>query len=165
MNEIEISLITSISTVSLVGVVLFLSRTWLVERLKASIQHEYDLKKLELERQKEIRLKGEIVAELLAEWIRKGRELDYHQLNKLSFQAYIWLPKNLAEKLSNSLTQQDGSDDVRKLLKEIRAFLHDDDDGLESKHAVVFDEPTLHDHTFKTSHVTSEAKVKPKPAR
>jgi hypothetical protein len=165
MNEIEISLISSISTVSLVGVALFLSRTWLVERLKASIQHEYFLKKLEIERQKEIRLKGDVVAELLAEWIRKGGKLDYHQLNKLSFQAYIWLPKNLAEKLSNSLTRQDGSDDVRKLLKEVRTFLHDDDDGLESKHAVVFDEPTIHDHTFNTSRVKSEAKVKPRPAR
>jgi hypothetical protein len=165
MDEVVIALVSSISTVSLVSAVLYLSRTWIVERLKASIKHEYDLKNLELDRQKEIRLKGEVVADLLAEWIRNGGSLDYHQLNKLSFQAYIWLPKNLAEKLSNSLTRQHGSDDVRKLLKEIRIFLHDHDDGLESKHAVVFDEPTHYGARFNTSHVSSEAKVKPKPIK
>jgi hypothetical protein len=42
---------------------------------------------LELESQKEIRLKCEIVSELLAEWIRKESKLDYNLLNKHSFQA------------------------------------------------------------------------------
>ena len=46
MNEVAISLISSILTVSLVGVAVFLFRAWIVERLKASIQHEYDLKKI-----------------------------------------------------------------------------------------------------------------------
>ncbi|EGQ8088784.1 hypothetical protein MOU99_004267, partial [Vibrio vulnificus] len=103
----------SVSTVTLLAIVAYLCRSWLIERLKASIKHEYDLKMLEVESQKEIRLKGEIVAELLAEWIRKGHKLDYHQLNKLSFQAFIWLPKDLAEELSNSLAQKPGSQDVR----------------------------------------------------
>lgn len=95
------SIIGSVSTVAVVGGIAFFCRKWLLERIKASIKHEYDLKILELESQKEIRLKGEIVSELLAEWIRKEGFLDYNLLNKLSFQAYIWLPKDLAEDLSS----------------------------------------------------------------
>jgi hypothetical protein len=120
---------------------------------------------LEFESQKEIRLKGEIVSELLAEWIRKEGELDYNLLNKLSFQAYIWLPKELAEDLSNSLTHKKGAKDVRLLLKEIRTYLQGNDDGLESKHVIVFDKPDLYGRTIPTSHVTSNAKAKPKPLR
>lgn len=100
-----IAVFSSISTVAILSFIVFISRSWIIERLKASIKHEYDIKMLEIEAQKEIRLKGEIVAELLAEWIKTGHKLDYHQLNKLSFQAYIWLPKQLAEDLSNSLAR------------------------------------------------------------
>ncbi|MGI2068303.1 hypothetical protein [Shewanella sp. MF08487] len=159
------SIIGSVSTVAVVGGIAFFCRKWLLERIKASIKHEYDLKILELESQKEIRLKGEIVSELLAEWIRKEGFLDYNLLNKLSFQAYIWLPKDLAEDLSNSLANKDGAKDVRLLLNDIRTYLQGEDDGLESKHAIVFDEPDLYGRSIPTSRVTSCANAKPKPVR
>jgi len=120
-----IAVVTSISTVSGLGAIAYVLRSWLIERLKASIKHEYDLKMLEIERQKEIRLKGEVVAELLAQWIRKNGALDYHELNRLSFQAFIWLPKGLAEELSNSLAHKPGSQDVRELIKNVRTYLHE----------------------------------------
>ncbi|WP_339605556.1 hypothetical protein [Vibrio sp. B1-2] len=162
MEEFLLGLLGSVSTVTLLAIVAYLCRSWLIERLKASIKHEYDLKMLEVESQKEIRLKGEIVAELLAEWIRKGQKLDYHQLNKLSFQAFIWLPKDLAEELSNSLAQKPGSQDVRQLIKNIRTYLQDEDDGFKSKDVIVFNEPDIHS-TFNVSQVSSQAVAKPKP--
>jgi hypothetical protein len=159
------SVIGSISTISFIGGIGIFFRKWLLERIKASIKHEYDLKMLELESQKEIRLKGEIVSELLAEWIRKEGKLDYNLLNKLSFQAYIWLPKELAEDLSNSLAHQKNAKDIRLLLKEIRTYLQGKDDGLESKHLIVFEEPDLYGRSIPTSKVTSDAKAKRKPLR
>ncbi|OHU87030.1 hypothetical protein BET10_19540 [Pseudoalteromonas amylolytica] len=139
-------------------------RSWLLARLKASIKHEYDLKKLEVEHQKEIRLKGEIVAELLAEWIRKGGNLDYHQLNKLSFQAFVWLPKELAEELSSSLSHQTGAQDVRALIKNIRTYLQGEDDGFEARDVIVFNEPDpTGTSNPTTSWVSSWAEAKPKP--
>tara|TARA_R110001599_G_C12276626_1_gene662546 strand:- start:6403 stop:6909 length:507 start_codon:yes stop_codon:yes gene_type:complete len=158
-----ISTLSSISTVGTLGIVAFISRSWIMERLKSSIKHEYDLRILEIESQKEIRLKGEVVAELLAEWIRRSGKHDYHLLNKLSFQAYIWLPKELAEDLSNSLAKNENAKDVRALLKEIRSYLHGEDDGLASKHVIVFDEPDFYGGAFPSSQVVSQAKVKPKP--
>ena len=160
-----VSVISSISTVGILGFVGYIFRSWIIERLKASIKHEYDLRMLEIESQREVRLKGEIVAELLAEWIKKNGALDYHQLNRLSFQAYLWLPKELAEDLSNSLAHKQGAKDVRSLLKEIRTYLQGEDDGLASRHAIVFDEPDIRGSSFSNSQITSDAKVKPKPLR
>lgn len=151
LGPFAISIISSISTVGTLGFVGYIFRSWILERLKASIKHEYDLKMLEVESQREIRLKGEIVAELLAEWIKKNGKLDYHQLNRLSFQAYLWLPKELAEDLSNSLAHKQGSKDVRSLLKEIRTYLQGEDDGLASRHVIVFDEPDTHSPSFSSS--------------
>lgn len=154
-------LLGPVSTVVILGLVVYIFRSWIIERLKASIKHEYDLRMLELESQKEIRIKGEIVAELLAEWIRKNGNLDYYRLNKLSFQAFVWLPKELAEELSNSLAHKLGSQDVRVLIKKIRTHLQGEDDGFKSEDVIVFNEPDIRT-PFNTSHVTSEAVAKPK---
>ena len=165
-EQIIIGVVSSISTLSILGVVVFLMLSWLLARLKASIKHEYDLKKLEVEHAKEIRLKGEIVAELLAQWIRKNGNLDYHQLNKLSFQAFVWLPKELAEELSNSLSHQNNRKDIRVLIKNIRTYLQGEDDGFKAKDVIVFDEPDIKSYgTPSTSWVTSYADTKPKPRR
>ncbi|MBU0908744.1 MAG: hypothetical protein KKA54_03535 [Proteobacteria bacterium] len=155
-------MLSSFSTVSIIAVIGFLLRSWIATRLRWSIKHEYDKKMLEVESQKEIRLKGEIVADLLAEWIRKSGNLDYHQLNRLTFQAFLWLPKDLAEELSNSLTQATNSKDVRALLVDIRKYLHGKDDGFKPKDVIVFDEPDIRG-SQNFSHVTSDALTKPKP--
>ena len=52
LNSFIISVITSVSTISILGFVVYISRSWVLERLKASIKHEYDLKMLEVEKQK-----------------------------------------------------------------------------------------------------------------
>ena len=159
-----IAVVASISTVSVFGAIAFVLRSWLIERLKASIKHEYDLRVLEIERQREVRLKGEVVAELLAQWVRKNGKLDYHELNRLSFQAFIWLPKELAEQLSNSLAHKPGAQDVRAIIKNIRTYLQGSDDQFKARDVIVFNEPDIHSsHNF--SQVTSDAVAKPKPVR
>ncbi|HHF0487024.1 TPA: hypothetical protein ACPHTX_002373 [Vibrio antiquarius] len=163
MENIVVALMSSISTVSVIAIVGYLLRTWIATRLRWSVKHEYDMKMLEVENQKEIRLKGEVVAELLAEWIRKNGNLDYHQLNKLTFQAFLWLPKELAEDLSNCLARKQGAKDVRKILIDIRTHLHGSSDGLQAKDVIVFDEPEMLGNGIKTSLVFSEAQAKPKP--
>ncbi len=137
-QSFAIATISSLSTTIILGFVCYIARSWIIERLKASVKHEYDLKLLEFETKKEIRLKAEIVAELLADWIKDEHELDYYKLNKLSFQAYIWLPEKLAEDLSNTLAKNKGSKDVRLLLQDIRKHLLGEDDHLDSKYVIVF---------------------------
>ena len=151
-------------TIAILGFVGYIFRSWIIVRLKASIKHEYDLEILEVQRQKDIRLKSEIVSELLAQWIRKNGKIDYHELNKLSFQAFMWLPKDIADELSNSLIQKPNSQDLRVLIKNIRTYLQGTDDGFKSKDVIVFNEPDRHT-SFNTSRVTSEAITKPKPIK
>lgn len=163
-SEFIIAIVSSISTVSALGLVAYVLRSWLIERLKASIKHEYDLRMLEIERQKEIRLKSEVVAELLAQWIRKNGALDYHELNRLSFQAFIWLPEGLAEELSNCLAHKPGAQDLRQLVKNIRTYLQGSEDNFKAKDVIVFNEPDIHSN-FNFSQVTSDAVAKPKPPK
>lgn len=153
MENLMNFMLNSLTSAVAIGFIGFIFRSWIIawviEKFKASIKHEYDLKMLEVksqydlkmlevESQKEMRLKGEVVAELLAEWIRKDGNLDYHQLNKLCFQAFIWLPKELAEELSDSLSHAEGSKDIRILIKNIRTYLQGKDDGLKAKDVIVF---------------------------
>lgn len=162
LEQFLIATISSVSTISILAIIGYIFREWFKTRLKASIKHEYDLKILEVQRQKEIRLKGEIVSELLAQWIRKDETIDYYELNKLSFQAFIWLPKEIAEELSNSLAHEPGAQDLRTLIKNIRTYLQGTDDKFKSKDVIVFNEPDIHG-TSNFSHVTSDAITKPKP--
>lgn len=44
MENIVVALLSSISSVSLAALLIYLCRNWLIERLKASVKHEYDVK-------------------------------------------------------------------------------------------------------------------------
>ncbi|WP_447956995.1 hypothetical protein [Vreelandella sp. EE7] len=44
MESILVALLSSVSSVSLIALLTYLGRNWLLERLKASVKHEYDLK-------------------------------------------------------------------------------------------------------------------------
>lgn len=160
LHPFFISVISSISTAGVLGFIGYICRSWIIERLKVSIKHEYDVKMLEIENQREVRLKSEIVAELLAEWIKKNGTHDYKQLNRLSFQAYLWLPEKLAEDLSNLLSRNQGAKDIRVILKEIRTYLQGKDDELGSQHVIVFDEPDASGMSLLGYSVLSDAKVK-----
>ncbi|EOA6545674.1 hypothetical protein ACH7VC_004634 [Vibrio vulnificus] len=141
METFLASMLGSVSTLTILGFVAFIFKNWILERLKASIKYEYDLKFAEVEHQREMRLKGEVVAELLAQWLRADKELDYYQLNKLAFQAFVWLPEDLAKDLSESLANKAGSDDVRTLVKKVRTHLQGSVDGFEQSKVIVFRDP------------------------
>ena len=66
----------------------------------------------------EIRQKAILIAELIAEWDSKPE--DKKRLNQLTFEAFIWLPKNLAEMLSKLLSHDKDSPTSRKFIAEVR---------------------------------------------
>jgi hypothetical protein len=93
------------------AVIVFLAKTWIETRLKGSIKHEYDQKleefKQALETSRLEKQKIELVSELIAEWMANpsgGFSKEYRtRLNRLSFQASLWLPSPLAIELSKRL--------------------------------------------------------------
>lgn len=132
----------AITTTFLVGVLAFLARTWIEKRIEFSIQHEYDKKLSKFENDLEVRLRAELVADLMAEWIKDTKELDYHRLNQLSFQAFLWLPPQLARDLSNTLAHKPGSDDLRSIIQKVRKHLLGESDNLEAHQVIVFKDKT-----------------------
>jgi len=112
-------------------IVVFLARTWVETRIKASIEHEYQKQfaifQLELERKQKV----ELVADLIAEYIKvpQGEVLpreQRHVLNKLSFQATLWLPRELAVDLSKRLQNKPDAKSPFEIILLARKLLTDD---------------------------------------
>jgi hypothetical protein len=128
----------TLTTTFLLGILALLSKTWIEKRIEFSIQHEYDKKLSKYEHDHEVRLRAELVADLMAEWIKDTDTLDYHRLNQLSFQASLWLPPQLARDLTNTLANKLGADDLRSILVKVRKHLLGEADDLESDQIIVF---------------------------
>ncbi len=125
---ISSSILASFFTVATLG---YLGRTWLEARLKASIEHEYK-KQFELfQRELDQMQKVELVAELLAEYAKTpyGETVPREQrtlLNKLSFQASLWLPSELAIELGKRLqNKQDAKSPFELILIARRLLIGD----------------------------------------
>lgn len=130
------AIIGSITGSSMVIFVLFLLKKSLETRLTYSVKHEYDRLLEEFKQQQEVRIKSEVVAELLAEWIKS--EPDHDRLNHLSFQLYLWLPEDIYLALSEVLTHTSNSENLRSILYNVRVHLLGECDRLKPHNVVVF---------------------------
>ncbi|MFD0930861.1 hypothetical protein ACFQ1T_13815 [Methylophilus glucosoxydans] len=107
---------------------IFLLKTWFTARITHSIKNEYDRQFETYKRELDRKQKIELVAELLAEWIKhpNGEEIPTDQrttLNKLSFQASLWLPEELAAELSKTLQLRPDSKSIFDILLYARSQL------------------------------------------
>lgn len=135
-NIVKTAVLASLSTSAFLGVLVFVFRSWVSSRIQNSIKHEYDKKLKLIEHQKEVRIKAELIAELMAEWIKP--KPCYSKLNELSFKAFLWLTENLANDLSNSLAHRENAPDLRELINKVRKHLLGDDDNLLTQNVIVF---------------------------
>jgi hypothetical protein len=111
-NMVE-TFFAAVAGTSIAGtIIVFLAKGWIETRLKESIKHEYDQKlahfRHELEEKSFEKQKIELVSELIAEWMAYPPgdtfSKEYRtRLNRLSFQASLWLPADLAIELSKRL--------------------------------------------------------------
>jgi hypothetical protein len=114
------------------AVVAFLMKTWIEARVKATIQHEYDQRLEMFKRQLDERQKVALVSELLAEWIAipKGEQIPKDRrttLNRLSFEASLWLPPELAVELSKTIQTKPGAKNIFHILLLARKQLTGDE--------------------------------------
>ena len=128
------------------SLVIFIAKSWLEARLKASIEHEYQKQLAMFERDLDRGEKIDLVADLLAEWLRipKCEPIPRDQrtlLNKLSFRASLWLPADLAIELSKPLQNASDAKSPFDLLLLARKSLIRDS-SLETKH-LTFWKPEL----------------------
>lgn len=117
------------------------------EYVKRGIGIEYEVmletvknanaKALDLEKQsREIRLKSALIAELFAEWTSVDQ--NRKKLRQLTFEAFLWLPEDLADELSKILSHDDAALDPRTYLIQVRKFLLGQDDALTSEKIITF---------------------------
>jgi hypothetical protein len=82
-----------------------------------------------------------MIAELLSEWIAKPP--DGKRLNRLSFEASLWLPADVVVELSKRLTNAADAKNIKELLVDVRRHLMGHPDEVEPGHIVHFDPPPL----------------------
>lgn len=133
----------------------FLGKTWIENRVKTSIDHEY-AKKLEqfkadllsenarraeeLKRELQIRDRAAKIAELIAEWY-SWPESD-KQLNALTFEAFLWMPDDILEDLSAVLSHSRDAPDIRAVLSKVRKHLLGHSD-LEATRFIIFTQEAI----------------------
>lgn len=117
------------------AVILWLLRTWFAERIKQSIGHEYAVKLEEWKKSEQIRVKSEAIASLLAEWMSFPDE--QRTLNKLTFEAYLWLPTDILRLLTKTFTHAPTAPNARDILWHVRKHLLQDE-TLEPWEIVIF---------------------------
>ena len=107
----------------------WLAGKWIGSRIDSSIKHEYDKRKAEYESELRKRERAQLVAELLAEWMStvpdEPMSSDQRKkLNKLSFEATLWLPDGVAAELSRVLQHDPRAPNMFNLLLRVREHLN-----------------------------------------
>ncbi|OAN16478.1 hypothetical protein A3K86_10800 [Photobacterium jeanii] len=117
----------------LFAAVQFLIGNWLKSRITYSIKNEYDTKleeiKSELSFSVKKREESALVAELLAEWVSKPT--DKKHLNKLLWEATLWLPEQETKDLHNLLAHQ-GNITTKQMLIKIRKVIQGQESSIKA---------------------------------
>ncbi len=103
----------------------------LIESIKKTNQALQEQEKIA----REVRMKAAIISELLAEWVSQPKEMK--RLRELTFEAFLWLPEDLAIELSKLLNHEPESIGLRAFLIRVRVYLGVDD-GLEDYRIITF---------------------------
>lgn len=105
-------------------------------KIAAKIKHSYDLKLENYRSELLIKQKAALIAELISEWASNPE--DKKQLNKLSFEAFIWLPKDIAAKLTLRLTNDPNSPNAKDIIADVRTLLLGKNESISGESIVHF---------------------------
>jgi hypothetical protein len=117
-----------------------IAKPWIEKRIDHSIAHEYAEKlalyQAKIDQQQEIRHRAALMADLLSSWLKTGTDRD--ELNRLSFEAFLWLPEDIAQDLSKTLAHKPDAPSVRDLIIKTRQHLLGSQDSLVPNNVIVF---------------------------
>ena len=94
---------------------------WLKARLEKSIEHEYNKRLADYQRELSKRDRAAMVAELFAEWT--ASPVDKKRLNQLTWEASLWLPSHIVKALGKQLTYAREAPDPKSVLIAVRKHL------------------------------------------
>lgn len=99
-------------------------------------KQEQQIKLDERKREQLIRERGAAIAELISEWLSHPKE--QKQLNKLTLEAYLWLPANILADLTQVLAHNPKAPDVREVIAKVRCHLLGDGACIPPEDVVIF---------------------------
>jgi len=112
----------------LLWVVIEILQSILLLGLGAFIAYAFDRKLGEMKFALHKREQAALVAAVLAEWVSHPE--DYKGLNKLVWEATLWLPDDLARDLNHTLSYHPGAKTAKELLVAIKTLMQGEETSL-----------------------------------
>lgn len=110
-----------IGLAALMAALQFLTSLWLKARFESSIRHEYDKKLENFRFETRKREQSALVAAVLSEWI--SIDVSHKLLNKLVWEATLWLPDPLAKDLNARLANAPDAQSLQEILVAVKEHL------------------------------------------
>lgn len=111
---------------------LFMGKQWLENKFKLEFEKSLAIFNNDLL----LKQKSELIAELIAEWL--SNPADTKKLHELTFQAFLWLPKNIASDLSNTLSHSADAKGAKEIIADVRAHLLGEDERIDAHQIISF---------------------------
>lgn len=132
MNSISVLIIIIFVLQLLTPLFVYLAKLWIENKFKLEFDKSLALFNNDLL----IKQRSELIAELVAEWITMPT--DKRRLNQLSFQAFLWLPKEIALDLSDTLSHQPDSKNIKEIISDVRVHLLGEYERIDSGEIISF---------------------------
>jgi hypothetical protein len=104
------------------------------DRALAGVQHEYARQLEELRFDQRLRVRAELTAELLAEWLPAPPHKK--RLNQLAWEVSLWLPDQILKDLMRGLSNATDAKDIKAILLDVRRHLRGEAGTLEPQDLV-----------------------------
>lgn len=114
--------------------------TYLSKSIEFKLELQKDKDLVDYQLQKANKVRAELVSELLLEFYKKTPDTD--KLNKLAFEAALWLPKEIVEDLTKLLARHNPAPDIKDILVKTRKFLLGEDEIIDKNSIVHFPDPS-----------------------
>jgi hypothetical protein len=132
IREILASTLSSITTVALVALLVFLAKNWFLERLKHGLQKEHGRYLDELHWNRKAQEQAARVAEYMA-FVRMLNESsspdDYIRANQLSWELAMWLPDEIYRQMTYAIVRPDQKVNELSVVLSVRKLLLGDGAG------------------------------------
>lgn len=132
METLKTIIGSSILTTILLSIIILVSKTWIVERVKLSLQNEHSEFAEELQWESKARERAEKVAEYLSlarNLKENSKEEDYIKANKLSWELAMWLPDDIYKEMVKAIADPNKDTNELSVVISVRKLLLKDKAG------------------------------------
>lgn len=117
-------------------IIIYFSKNWISSKINHHLKHHYDKLTEDYKKDQLIKQKSELIGNLLSEWI--SHPVNQKKLNQLTFEAFLWLPKEIANDLSDTLAHKENAKSIRDIISAVRIHLLGTENRIEAQQIIVF---------------------------